>query len=73
MEKVTVVAEAKPARICVVGKTCFKSMKVVELAATETADAIATPLRVKVKVAAVAAVLATAMLEIIAVVRAGVV
>jgi len=71
----TVVADAPPVMVCVVVSTCLRSTKIVELAAIAAVvnnDVLepATPIP-RVKVAAVAAVLVTAMLVTVAVVDAG--
>jgi hypothetical protein len=51
MWKFTVVADAKPAIILVVARTCFKSKYALELAAIVDPDCIATPSSVIVNVA----------------------
>ena len=71
----TVMADAPPVIVFVVAKTCFKSMKVVELAAIAVVVAMdvfapAVPIP-RVKVAEEDAVLTTAMLVTIHVVDAG--
>jgi len=71
----TVMADAPPVIVFVVAKTCFKSMKVVELAAIVVVVAMdvfapAVPIP-RVKVAEEDAVLTTAMLVTIHVVDAG--
>jgi len=70
MLKVTAVVEAEPEIVLaglLAGITCFKSIKVVELADKETAEATATPSMLIVNVEVDVAVLATAMLVTIAV------
>jgi hypothetical protein len=71
MLKFTVVAEANPARICVVGKTSLILRTVTEFAAIAEAGTITVPLREMVNVAAVAAVLAAIISVTIVVVDAG--
>jgi len=67
----TVTADAKPAIILVVARTCFISNIAVELAAIATVLNRSTPSKVIVNVAAVAAELVTTMLLITVVVDDG--
>lgn len=69
--KLTVVAEADPARTLVASRTCFRSKSAVVFAASETPDRISTPSNLIVNVAAVAAVFATTMFVTTAVVAEG--
>ena len=70
MLKVTAVVEAEPEIVLaglLAGITCLRSKNAVELAASEVAEAIATPSMLRVKVEVDVAVLATTMLVTIAV------
>jgi hypothetical protein len=71
MWKFTEVADAPPVIVLVATKTCFRSIKEDELAATVTAVAIAVPFRANVKVCADPDVLVATMLETTVVVEAG--
>lgn len=71
MWKLTVVAEANPAIICVVVSTCFKSIYTVEFAAIAVVVCNATELSVSVNVCADADVFVTAMFETTVVVEEG--
>jgi hypothetical protein len=71
MWKLTVTADAKPAIILVVARTCLRSKNADEFAARDAPEITATPSSVIVKVAADAAVLATTMLVTTAVVSDG--
>jgi hypothetical protein len=71
MWNLTVVADARPAIIFVVARTCFKSNAAVELAAIAASLNRSTESTVIVNVAAVAAELVTTMLLITVVVDAG--
>ena len=65
------VADAKPVIVWVAASTCLRSIAVMLLAGTDTADAIATPLSASVNVPAVPAVLVTTMLLTTVVVAEG--
>jgi hypothetical protein len=67
----TVTAEAPPVMVCVVVSTCLRSTKIVELAAIAAVVNNDVPARPRVNVAAVAAVLVTAILVTVEVVDAG--
>jgi hypothetical protein len=69
--KLTAAFEAPPVITFVATRTCFKSIKVVEFAAIETAVAIAVPAKAIVQVYADAPVLVTTMFETTVVVEAG--
>ena len=71
MWKFTVVADAKPAIILVVARTCFKSKYALEFAAIVDPDCIATPSSVIVNVADDDAVFVTTMFETTVVVDDG--
>jgi hypothetical protein len=71
MWKLTDVADAKPAIIFVVARTCFKSKYALELAASEDAACNTTPSSVMVNVCADAEVFVTTIFEITAVVDDG--
>jgi len=71
MLKLIVVAEANPARICVVGNTSLMLKTATEFAAIAAAGIITVPLREMVKVPAVPAVLAAIISVTIVVVDAG--
>jgi hypothetical protein len=65
------VADAKPLIVLVVARTCFKSIAVIELAATDTSFANATSSNNKSNVAPLDAVLVITILVTIAVVDDG--
>jgi hypothetical protein len=71
MWKLTVTADANPAIILVVARTCFKSIVIESFAGIAVVVAIETPSKVSVNVAAVAAVFVTKMLVITVVVDEG--
>lgn len=71
MWKLTVVADASPAIIFVVASTCFRLKDTESFAGTAAPDAIATPSKVRVNVAADAAVFAITISVMTVVVDAG--